>query len=333
MEKISVIVPVKNGAAWIRECLNSIQNQTWRNIEILVVNNGSTDDTETIVKELAQQDDRIQLFNQKDQGVSAGRNLGIEQSCGELITFVDADDKIDVHMLEELVQCLKNENSDLAVCDYIRWDGKNTCQQEGDISEVRQSGKESAKSQTTVTKEVYVSDYLLRGYTRCWSVLYRRSVIGDVRFRRELAIGEDMMFLVDLLDRLQRVTISSYKGYFYRINPQGAMLRPFTRAYMDEIKAWRLAADRICSEYPEQKARISSIQAVSAILVAGKLAVMAANERLRYQDCILECRLAVKEALKVPGARKELPAGYGIKTVLFRVCPQGYIWLYHIWKK
>jgi len=111
------------------------------------------------------------------------------------------------------------------------------------------------------------------------------------------------------------------------------MLRPFVPAYMDEIKAWKLARDRILAEYPQQEARVSSILAVSAILVAGKLARLDAKQRRQYRTYVQECRSVVRAALKIKGAAKELPAGYGIKTKLFLFWPEGYLKLYHIWKK
>ena len=233
-------------------------------------------------------------------------------------------------MLEKLAEILKKEKSDIAICDYIRWNGeKKTLNAADELPD----NKENAKSLKTVDVNTYVSDYLLRGYTRCWSILYRREAIGKVRFRKELTLGEDMMFLMDLLKNLKQISITSYQGYYYRINPSGAMLRPFTPSYMDEIKAWKMASKIIGAKYPGQKARVSSILAVSAILVAGKLSRLSADKRREYDSYVKECRETVKAALKVPGAKKELPSGYGIKTTLFRIWPEGYLQLYHIWKK
>lgn len=322
MKKISVVVPAYNAEAWIEECISSILQQSRSELEVLVVNNGSVDRTAKIVAQMAQKDARIRLFEQQNAGVSAGRNRGIDSAEGEYITFVDADDKIDSQMLEAMTECLEKEAADIAICDYIAWNGEKT--------EKRENSENSLK---TVDKDTYVSEYLLRGYTRCWSVLYRRDVIGKVRFRENLTIGEDMMFLVDLLTNLKRICITDYKGYYYRSNPNGAMMRPFTPSYMDEIRAWKMADEIIGGEYPQQKARTASILAVSAILVAGKLARLSSGERRKYRTYTAECRKVVTEALKVPGARAELPGGYGIKTALFRICPEGYLNLYHIWKK
>lgn len=372
-EKISVIIPVYNGAEWLETCVESVLNQTWENLEVLIVDDHSTDDSMEIAQRLQQKDDRIKKLYNPDEGVSTTRNLGIERSGGEWITFVDADDKIEPHMLTVLAGILRENKSDLAVCGFQSWDGTETenvrqknknaenidnsinakkiseekdtrnknSENSGENKEITEFLKNSSDSDNiknylnnikTVSKEEYLSDYLLRGTTRCWSVLYRRDVIGTVRFRKELTIGEDMMFLMDLLPRLSSVSITDYPGYFYRINDKGAMKSPFTPAYMNEIDSWRLARDVVAQDYPAQLARVNSILAVSAMLIAGKLSRLSRKERSGYQEYVRECQKTVKEALAFPGAAKQLPGGYQVKTLLFRTCPAVYLGLYHLWK-
>lgn len=320
--KISVIIPVYNGRPWLEECVESVLVQTFQNFEVLILDDSSTDGTAKLAETLAERDARVRLIRREKQGVSSARNQGIDETDGEYVTFVDADDKIDRRMLEVLLNCLEKEKSDIALCDYIKWSGKNT----------ENSGDDREYCVKTVNKKTYLSDYLLMGNTRCWSVLYRRSAIGKIRFRERLTIGEDMMFLVDMLSNVARVSVTDYKGYFYRINESGAMLRPFTPSYMDEIRSWRFAEHIISWDYPDQKPKVNSILAVSAMLVAGKLAALSKEERSRCRRYVEDCRRTVKEALKVRGAYALLPAGYGIKTALFAAWPDLYLDLYHRWK-
>lgn len=156
------------------------------------------------------------------------------KSAGEFVTFVDADDKLDTQMLSVLRAMLGQTESDLAVCDYYRWNGKpdgvynrseellKTDAERGEnaarankvlsvdgaektvAENVSQQGTVPAEGVRVYNRSEYVSDYLLRGNTRCWSVLYRRSAIGQIRFREDLSIGEDMMFLMDLLMQISR---------------------------------------------------------------------------------------------------------------------------------
>lgn len=329
--KVSVIIPVYNGVKWIRECIESVLVQTHQEFEILVMDDHSTDGTTEVVRRMEAEDVRIRLVLRESRGVSGARNEGLAQSDGEYVTFLDADDKLDKYMLETMIGCLQKENSDMVSCGYYLWDADVKAAQETESLNTVQSA-EGIHRVKTVDREHYVSDYLLRQHTHCWGVLYQRTVIADVGFREELTIGEDMMFLVDLLPGLNRVSITDYKGYYYRTNESGATLRPFVPAYMDEIKSWKLAFDIIGRDYPQCRPQVAGILTVSAILAAGKISRLSSRERKRYSGCVEECRKTVKMALKQPGAKENLPAGYGIKSTMFMYFPKIYLRLYHMWK-
>ena len=360
--RISIIMPVYNGVSWIGECIESIRQQTDTNWELLVLDDHSTDGTTELVFKLAEEDSRILPILRQKNGVSAARNEGLEKAQGEFIMFVDADDKLDPQMLSVLRAMLEQTESDLAVCDYYRWNGKpdgvynrseellkTDVEREENAARAKKvlradgtekAGAEAVSQQRVVCVESvrvynrskYVSDYLLRGNTRCWSVLYRRSTIGQIRFREDLSIGEDMMFLMDLLMQISSVSITEYRGYFYRINEQGAMLKPFKPSYMDEIKSWELACRLVEKEFPSQKGRLYSILAVSGMLAAGKIARLPGVERKKYRTEVAQCRSAVQKGLAASRAKEELPKGYRIKTMLFTACPALYLALYHHWK-
>lgn len=324
-DKVSVVIPVYNGAAWIEECICSVLNQTWQEFEIIVLDDHSDDGTTEIVQRLKKKDNRIRLIIRQDRGVSGARSEGIIQSSGKYVTFLDADDKLAEDMLETMIGYLRKENSDMVSCGYYQWTGDAIIGKSAESVETDNTVK-------TVDTEHYLSDYLLRHHTHCWGVLYRKAVIENTVFRRDLTIGEDMMFLMDLLPKLSKVSIADYKGYFYRINPKGATLRAFTPEYMDEVRSWQLAGAMIRREYPRLVPQVEGIIAVSAILAAGKIARLSHKERKQFQGFVDECRKIVREALKISGVKKNLPSGYGIKTKMFAGCPGVYLNLYHLWK-
>lgn len=119
---ISVIVPVYNVEDFLPMCLESIINQTYKNLEIILINDGSTDNSLNICKEYAKKDDRIVVKTQKNKGLSATRNKGIKLSHGKYIGFVDADDIISLNMYEYLYKAIIEENSQLSICNYIMFD-------------------------------------------------------------------------------------------------------------------------------------------------------------------------------------------------------------------
>ena len=117
---LSVIVPVYNGEKYIKDCLESIINQTYKDLQIIVVNDGSTDNTEAIVGEIADKDSRVQLINKENGGVSSARNVGLEYVNKDCITFVDDDDTLDLDMYEILMKYAEYNEYDIVHCGYKR---------------------------------------------------------------------------------------------------------------------------------------------------------------------------------------------------------------------
>ena len=119
MVKISIVIPVYNGEKYIKRCLDSILKQTLQDLEIIIINDGSTDKTQEILESYQKQcSDKIKIINKENEGQGKARNVGIDASRGEFITFVDADDEILEDMLQNLYETAKKEKADVVVCDY-----------------------------------------------------------------------------------------------------------------------------------------------------------------------------------------------------------------------
>ena len=121
---VSIIIPVYNCEKYITICLDSLINQTYSNIEIILVNDGSNDRSEDVIREFAKNDNRIKLYNQINQGVSVARNTGLDKATGEYIMFVDADDYIELDMVDELIKPIQNEHT-IVFCDNTEIWSKN----------------------------------------------------------------------------------------------------------------------------------------------------------------------------------------------------------------
>ncbi len=126
-EKITVIVPVYNVENYLRQCLDSIMGQTYQNFECLLINDGSPDYSADICSEYVFKDSRFRYFEKENGGVSSARNLGIEHSKGEYITFIDSDDWVDSDYLEILYNALIDENADISVSTYKRFHMADNC--------------------------------------------------------------------------------------------------------------------------------------------------------------------------------------------------------------
>lgn len=341
---ISVIVPVYNGQDFLFKCIKSIEAQTYPNLEIIIINDGSTDQTEAVCENVTNQYGNIQLIDLGDEGVSAARNAGITAAKGEYITFVDADDRLLPKTLQLLYESLVETDSDIAGCGFESWSSE---QQWGRILEKEARVEIEKNGAQIYSGASFVSEGILKGNSRCWSKLYKRGLIGDIRFKRGLTIGEDMLFLVDLLPQVKKIVEIPYNGYGYYQNPAGAMNRAFKPEYMDQIICWELARDRIDCMWeavsgketikPEISAeqvrvRATVILIMAVMLTAGKLALLSGKERRRQAEYIENCHDILKRELQVPGAYGQLSAGYKLKAKLFCAMPDVYLWLYHLKK-
>ena len=121
IKKISIITPVYNAEKYIERCVNSVLNQTYENIEFIIVNDGSTDNTAKILNRLKKNDSRIMVIHKKNEGVSKARNTALKKATGKYVLFVDADDWLESTMCEDLISHAEKNNSDVVICEYYNY--------------------------------------------------------------------------------------------------------------------------------------------------------------------------------------------------------------------
>lgn len=318
---ISVIVPVYNGQDYLANCIECILNQTYEQIEIIIINDGSTDGTGHECVRLKQKYPNIHVINMADEGVSAARNAGLDVAKGAFVTFVDADDRIRPKMLEVLYQGIMDTGADVCGCSFSIWKNEEQWQ------EALQT-KYRVEKPTVYQPTEYLEKEVLNGNSRCWSKLYRRAAIGKQRFKQGLSIGEDMLFVVELLPYIRSVAELSYPGYGYYVNPKGAMNRKFTPTYMDQITCWEEARANM-PDKPAIQAKATTILLISIMLTVGKIAHLSASERKSYRNYIRICHTKVKREMKMESAFAGLTKGYQLKVRLFSLLPGLYVFLYH----
>ncbi len=329
-ERVSVIVPVHNGQEYLAACVESIAGQTYSDLEIIIVNDGSTDGTQAVCEELAGRYHNVKIITLPDLGVSAARNHALEQTTGNYVMFVDADDRLKRDTVERLYKVLIEKECDVAGCGFGIW------HTEEELSRLMEDKPEEVERNLTIMEYDgyrFLAEGILNGNSRCWSKLYRRETIGDIRFRKDFTIGEDMLFLVDIQPNVRKAAEISYPGYCYYQNPNGAMQRPFTIDYMDQITCWETAREQILKLDHGLRNRVTSQILISIMLTVGKIAVLPPEKRREFKECLRLCRRKIKKELKVKGAYKRLPPGYRIKTRFFAWLPKLYVFLYYAGKK
>lgn len=216
MAKVSVIIPVHNTEAYIMQCLRSVINQTFRELEIIVIDDGSTDRSLKICKDIAAVDDRILIFEQKKKGVSSARNQGLEAAAGDYVFFLDSDDVIHPCLIESYVKQGEKSNVDLMFCTYIKMDTPEI------EKRMRQISKNIAEIQWEIGRKADAKEWFYSKYEMELSCIggkmIRRSFIGQQRFDETLFSGEDTVFMHSLICREMRMAYLDTEWYYYRMH-------------------------------------------------------------------------------------------------------------------
>ena len=218
--KISIIVPAYNVEKYIEKCLNSILNQTYKNIEVIVVNDGSTDNTLNILEEVSKTDNRVILINQKNSGVSSARNNALEKVNSDFIMFVGSDDWIDENTCEIAINEATNENADIVMFGYIREYGKKSISkatfEDDKIVFEKQDimNKLHRKIFGPVDEELKYPEKL-NAVTTIWGKLYKTNLIKNIKFvsLKETGLCEDGYFNIDAFKNCNKAIF--IKKYFY----------------------------------------------------------------------------------------------------------------------
>ena len=224
---ISVIIPVYNVEKYIKRCLDSVINQTYKNLEIILVDDGTPDSSGAICDEYAEKDERIKVIHKENGGVSTARNAGLDIATGEYITFVDPDDYLSSDIYEKVILEFSENETDIICFSYTAIDdeGKN-------------------KSYIYDKKEVVGFDNLLFNMLlvdfnmSIWNKVYKRSVISDNRFLENIKIAEDMYFNACCYRKAKSMIVREDIGYFYYQRQESVTHEKPDKALLDELFAY-----------------------------------------------------------------------------------------------
>lgn len=224
---ISVIIPVYNVEKYLRRCVNSVLNQTYSNLEIILVDDGSTDNSGAICDELSNEDNRIIVIHQKNAGLSMARNRALDISKGEYIVFVDSDDFIDEEMYESMLKKMQFYDADMVMCSYTKWlEDEKRSVQSNVVCEENVLNKENLFEMS------FCAEYSII-IPVAWNKLYKRKLWNDLRYPKG-KYHEDEYVIHYLLDKCQRVVLMKESFYNYSIRRNSIM----TSRNMKEGRDW-----------------------------------------------------------------------------------------------
>lgn len=217
---ISIIVPVYNAEKYIRKCVNSILTQTFVDFEVLLIDDGSVDDSGRICDEYSLKDKRVKVFHKINGGVSSARNLGLDNCRGRWVSFIDADDYIS----PDFFDCDYSNAVDVIQKSYsIIYEDENLIVQKPVRSNIIKSKKE------------FLFFYVRKRTNALWDKIIRRDLIGNRRFDVTVRVGEDFLFFLSLINDITKYHFSDIGSYFYNIR-SGSAMDNVNRNYSDRVK-------------------------------------------------------------------------------------------------
>lgn len=288
--KISVIIPAYNSETYLEPCVRSVLQQTYQNLEILLIDDGSTDKTWEICRRLAAADSRIKPIHKQNGGVSSARNAGIEAASGAMLLFVDGDDELKENGLEALIEAQQRTGADI-VAAWYDMGAPIPYPEAGDV--VWKGTKALQKS---------LEDHPLT-YS-VWAKLYTREIIGDTRFQEGIRVNEDSLFVFRLLCKQPCFAGINRVVYFYRPNAASASRAAFSEKYFDIPKVADVKQQLILQQYPQLEAAARNMKLKAELSLLNNLSSCPCST-YRAQEKALLHNLRAGKTYYISATRKD----------------------------
>lgn len=310
---ISVIIPVYNVENFLHDCLNSVISQTYTNLEIILVDDGSTDKSGEICDEFATQDSRIKVLHQKNSGQAVARNNALEICKGEFITFIDSDDIVSENLIAILYDLTQKFNTKIAMCGYKEF------YQNSEIAKILEQNKNAKECEKLDQEELFSralhrNPYFMSGVPRA---LYAQEIWQNLRFPVG-EIYEDVAIWFDIFN--QSPTALTYENlYFYRIRT-GSTVNSFEKKHLIIIKNVRKFAGSIETAYPNLAKKATSTKCNNSLNTAFN--IIRANKADEFKNEIDELHKFVRKNLNLTYFLIPNKAYKIVMMILFYISPK-----------
>lgn len=317
-KKISIIIPIYNVEKYLPACVESILQQTYKNLEVILVDDGSPDQCPVICDELAQKDDRIRVIHQKNKGLSGARNTGIDNAQGDYLIFVDSDDTVEQTLVEELYTYAEKWNCAIVACgrNYIFEDGQIVCKIARDESKVY--GFEEAMQEMNSFRLFDMS---------AWAKIYRKELFEDIRFP-EGKLSEDYYIMYKLFDKAQTIGYVAKPLYNY-LQRQSSISRN-KKINHDFADAAKKQMEFLDEKYPQMSVLGHTAYASANLTVYD---FYLKNGVKCPKDKLLEFKKAVRDNLVYIRKNKNISKAKRIQFELFDKCAVIYKGVFVLYRK
>lgn len=286
---VSIIVPVYNVEKYLKQCIESLINQTYKNIEIILVEDGSKDSSPKICNRYAKKDTRVKVIHQKNSGVSEARNKGIDQSKGEWITFVDADDYIAPDFCQKMLAIALQTESQCVICAYNKIYSNNTV-------EILKNENLQLNREEFLEKIFDVQS----GFGFCHMKLWNARIIKEnkIRFNKELKVAEDALFCITMSDYINNIYFLNQALYNYRINSESTV-RKFDENYTKKYLSAMIKTKDYIIKNKKEEIRFYNYVAYHVLLIVINYCFHPENEKKGIQLLKEICEIPeFKEAIE-----------------------------------
>ena len=234
---VSILLPCYNVDRFLPQCVDSITGQTYTNLQIVLIDDGSNDRTWQLMQEYANKDTRLEIYHQQNQGVASTRNHLLDKVRGDYVLFVDSDDWIQPNMVEFLLEKSKEKDADIVVCGVVKNNG--VCS-EAYTEEVMDQN-------TTIKKFLFHKE--LNG--SLWNKLVKTRLLHNIRFDHRISYGEDALFCWSVLQRVQTVVLTNKQLYHYRMNDNSISHATYDERKMSGHIVWETIASETKEIWPQ----------------------------------------------------------------------------------
>lgn len=291
--KISIIVPVYNAGQYIRKCVASLTGQTYENLEIILVDDGSKDDSGKICDELAGQDKRIKVIHKENGGLISAWKRGVEESTGEYLNFIDSDDWVDLTMIEEMAEHLTGCEREIVASDYIIERDNGTSEY---VYQKLAPGVYDRKAMTEqVIPNLLGKERRYVTISRCMKLIARRLIEDNRKYcNPRVLVGEDVTIMLPSLIDCERLVIMDHKAYYHYLYVQESMVHKYSRNLYENICLLKKTTEQIVKEKFEGQELSLRLKQVEQEYIFGLMLVLKNEARGNpegYRDNILKlCR-------------------------------------------
>lgn len=272
---VSIIIPAYNCESYIHKCIETVISQSYKNIEIIIINDGSLDKTEEIIKKYLEVDNRIRYIKQKNSGPSVARNNGIEKSSGEYLMFIDSDDTVNSFYVEKLLKKIINERYDIACCGYID-------KSKYGIIKLNDFWKEKAN----LDKDEFISCVCSGVGGVLWGKIFKRDIIikKNIRMNSNIFMCEDLIFILEYCQYSNSFGVINENLYYYNRMNENSISSNIDISYLDNYVVLITKITELLTALNVDKDKIKSIQILKVQSLAYRVITSESNKYLKNKN-------------------------------------------------